>query len=89
MDMTISWTHIIAVATFVIGGWVAVRNSMQTRLNAIDVKLARMDEKFDALAKNVERHSHVSERMGVMEEHQKTLWIRQDELRDRVEKLEK
>ena len=89
MDMTISWTHIIAVATFVIGSWVAVRNSMQTRLNAIDVKLARMDEKFDSLAKNVERHNHVSERMGVMEEHQKTLWIRQDELRDRVEKLEK
>lgn len=88
MDMTLNVGHLITIVLFIIGGWIAVRNSTDAKFHEMSVSLARMEEKFDALAKNVEKHNHVSERMGVMEEHQKTMWIRQDELRDRMDKIE-
>ena len=74
MDLSVSWSHIIAIATFVVGGWIAVRNSMQGQLNRINVSVARIETKVDDLSEDVRRHNGVVERTAIMERDQKAVW---------------
>lgn len=46
MDLTISWTHIITIATFVIGGWIAIRNATQKQLSDMGVAMAQMETRI-------------------------------------------
>lgn len=51
-------------------------------------QLAALSAKMDALAEDVRKHNNVVERMATMENQQKALWSRQDELKERVHELE-
>lgn len=106
MDLTINWTHIITIATFIIGGWIAIRNANQKQLSDMGVAMAQMETrishierrlvdttslstqiaalstKVDDLRRDVEKHNNLVERMALVESQQKTMWKRQDELRD-------
>ncbi|MBR2683109.1 MAG: hypothetical protein IKE22_07590 [Atopobiaceae bacterium] len=89
MDLTINWSHIIAIATFLIAGWVAVRNSMQKQLNDIGLSIVRLETKMDDLTEDVRKHNGVVERTGIVERDMKAMWVRHDELKERVHDLEK
>lgn len=88
MDLTINWSHIIAIATFLVAGWVAVRNSMQKQLNDIGLSIVRLETKMDDLTEDVRKHNGVVERTTVVERDMETMWKRHDELKERVHELE-
>lgn len=88
MDLTINWSHIIAIVTFLIAGWVAVRNSMQSQLNDISLSIVRLETKVDDLTEDVRKHNGVVERTFVVERDMETMWKRHDELKERVHDLE-
>ena len=88
MDLTINWSHIIAIVTFLIAGWVAVRNSMQKQLNDIGLSIVRLETKVDDLTEDVRKHNGVVERTFVVERDRETMWKRHDELKERVHDLE-
>jgi len=88
VDLTINWSHIIAIVTFLIAGWVAVRNSMQKQLNDIGLSIVRLETKVDDLTEDVRKHNGVVERTFVVERDMETMWKRHDELKERVHDLE-
>lgn len=49
MDLTINWTHIIAVVTFILGGWVAIRNATQKQISELSIHLAQMGTRLELL----------------------------------------
>jgi SMC interacting uncharacterized protein involved in chromosome segregation len=52
-------------------------------------QIAALMTKVDELAKSVEKHNNVVERMAVMERDQQAMWKRQDDINSRVRELEK
>ena len=88
MDFTLNWGHIITIALFVIGGWVAVRNSMQGQLNDIKMSVVKLETMMADLKDDVQKHNNVVEKTAIMQRDMKTAWMRHDELRERVHDLE-
>lgn len=80
--------NIVTIVLFIIGGWIAVRNSTDAKFHECFISLARMEEKVDALTQKVDQQSTVLERLVAVEEQQKTLWKKQDELTERVNAIE-
>lgn len=89
VDTTISVTHVVTIALFLISGWIAVKNSNDKKFSEMSIALARMEEKFDSLTANVEKHNNVVERMGIVERDQHTMWKRYDDLNERMKEIEK
>jgi outer membrane murein-binding lipoprotein Lpp len=58
-----------------------------TAYAAMSARLARIEQKVDDLAKDVQRHNHVVERTAVLERDVKTVWGKYDELHEEVKEV--
>lgn len=83
------------ILSSLLGGLVVFAGSymaMNTRLTRIETKLEdsakSTDDKIDTLRADVEKHNNLVERMAIVERDMKTSFVRHDENRARIERLE-
>lgn len=55
---------------------------------AMSNRLTALETKMDSLAGKVEKHNNVVERTFKLETEMETAWLRHDELKERVERIE-
>lgn len=71
-----------------IGTIVTVAIAFLSFYGAMASRFSRMEEKVDHLAKEVEKHNSVVERTAGLERDLHTAWVRIDEHRDEIRRLE-
>ncbi|WP_296012402.1 hypothetical protein [uncultured Adlercreutzia sp.] len=75
-------TALITGACSVIGVVLSSNKSTAVIQERLDRYREHTDEKIESLAKNVEKHNGLIERMVTVEQQVKTQWVRIDELKE-------
>lgn len=88
MDITPYASAIVTAVIAIVGGYVAMKNANNAKLELLHVQIAELSTKIDGLTSQVEKHNNVLERVFKLESDMNTAYKRIDELKARDDKLE-